>query len=69
MPNSRFSDRQRRRQFIIVEILGVVIVGLLVYLNDSKGAAQIVGPVVGLVIIGLLALASILNLRADSGSN
>jgi hypothetical protein len=68
MPNSRFSDRQRRQGFVIAGLSGVVIVGLLVYVNDSKGAAQTVGLVVGAVILGLLALASILNLRTDSGS-
>jgi hypothetical protein len=56
---SGYSDKQRRQAYVICALLGVVLVGLLIFLSETTGTIQTLGQVVGVVIVGLLALASI----------
>jgi hypothetical protein len=56
---SSSSDKQRRQAYVICGLLGVVLVGLLICLSNTTGTIQTLGQVAGVVIVGLLALASI----------
>jgi hypothetical protein len=56
---SGYSDEQRRQAYVICGLLGAVLVGLVIFLSNTTGTIQTLGQVAGVVIVGLLALASI----------